>query len=125
MLTSRTFMKRTRAGAVMKVVREHYLRDDISCGAAACSLCGGAGEEDGQAPRSLLEAQPSGAASNLCPNSHYLLLDTNLLLHQVRGCVVLRDRAREDWAGWPMAEQKQLPVALLGVNFTLGAFIPF
>ncbi|KAJ6652925.1 hypothetical protein lerEdw1_010503 [Lerista edwardsae] len=83
MLTSRTFLKRTRSGAVMKVVREHYLRDDISCGAAACRLCGSSGQEDGQAPQSLLEAQPSGAASSLCPDPHYLLLDANLLLHQI------------------------------------------
>uniref|UniRef100_A0A8B9NZV9 Protein DIS3 homolog n=1 Tax=Apteryx owenii TaxID=8824 RepID=A0A8B9NZV9_APTOW len=77
MLTSRTFLKRTRAGAVVKVVREHYLRDDIPCGAAACRLCGarpvGAG----------LEARPAGAGSHLCPGPHYLLPDTNLLLHQI------------------------------------------
>ncbi|XP_066476116.1 exosome complex exonuclease RRP44 [Tiliqua scincoides] len=83
MLTSRTFLRRTRAGAVMKVVREHYLRDDISCGAAACGLCGGTGEEGGPATGPPLEVQPSGAASSLCPAPHYLLLDTNLLLHQI------------------------------------------
>uniref|UniRef100_A0A8C4VHD3 Exosome complex exonuclease RRP44 n=1 Tax=Gopherus evgoodei TaxID=1825980 RepID=A0A8C4VHD3_9SAUR len=77
MLTSRTFLKRTRAGAVMKVVREHYLREDIACGAAACEQCG---QQPGE-PR--LEAQPSGAASSLCPAPHYLLPDTNVLLHQV------------------------------------------
>ncbi|XP_038256782.1 exosome complex exonuclease RRP44 isoform X3 [Dermochelys coriacea] len=77
MLTSRTFLKRTRAGAVMKVVREHYLREDIACGAAACEQCG---RQPGE-PR--LEAQPSGAASSLCPAPHYLLPDTNVLLHQI------------------------------------------
>uniref|UniRef100_A0A8C9G3F9 Protein DIS3 homolog n=1 Tax=Pavo cristatus TaxID=9049 RepID=A0A8C9G3F9_PAVCR len=78
MLTSRTFLKRTRAGAVVKVVREHYLRDDIPCGADACPLCP---VRPGQ-PLGL-EARPSGAASSLCPGPHYLLPDTNLLLHQI------------------------------------------
>ncbi|NXS56277.1 RRP44 exonuclease, partial [Brachypteracias leptosomus] len=81
MLTSRTFLKRTRAGAVVKVVREHYLRDDIPCGAAACGLC--PPQPAGTGPGTGLEAQPSGAASNLCPGPHYLLPDTNLLLHQI------------------------------------------
>ncbi|OXB66932.1 hypothetical protein ASZ78_014093 [Callipepla squamata] len=78
MLTSRTFVKRTRAGAVVKVVREHYLRDDIPCGADACPLCPA---QPGQLL--ALEARPSGAASSLCPGPHYLLPDTNLLLHQI------------------------------------------
>uniref|UniRef100_A0A8C0J9T6 Protein DIS3 homolog n=1 Tax=Chelonoidis abingdonii TaxID=106734 RepID=A0A8C0J9T6_CHEAB len=77
MLTSRTFLKRTRAGAVMKVVREHYLREDIACGAAACEQCG---QQPGE---HRLEAQPSGAASSLCSAPHYLLPDTNVLLHQI------------------------------------------
>lgn len=81
MLTSRTFVKRTRAGAVVKVVREHYLRDDIACGAAACRLCTPAPAGSGSAPG--LEARPSGPASSLCPGPHFLLPDTNLLLHQV------------------------------------------
>ncbi|NXF35067.1 RRP44 exonuclease, partial [Nyctibius bracteatus] len=77
MQTTRAFVKRTRAGAVVKVVREHYLREDIPCGAAACRLC---------PPRPAgpgLQAQPHGAASILCPGPHYLLPDTNLLLHQI------------------------------------------
>ncbi|NXK60227.1 RRP44 exonuclease, partial [Sylvietta virens] len=85
MLTSRTFVKRTRAGAVVKVVREHYLRDDIACGAAACRLCPPAAPAPGAANGSAagLEAQPSGPASSLCPGPHFLLPDTNLLLHQI------------------------------------------
>ncbi|NXD25488.1 RRP44 exonuclease, partial [Spelaeornis formosus] len=83
MLTSRTFVKRTRAGAVVKVVREHYLRDDIACGAAACRLCAPAAPGGGCGSAPGLEARPSGAASSLCPGPHFLLPDTNLLLHQI------------------------------------------
>ncbi|KAM9021564.1 exosome complex exonuclease RRP44 [Ara ararauna] len=79
MQTSRSFVKRTRAGAVVKVVREHYLRDDIPCGAAACRLC----PPRTGAPAPGLEARPGGAASSLCPGPHYLLPDTNVLLHQI------------------------------------------
>uniref|UniRef100_A0A8C4VIZ7 Exosome complex exonuclease RRP44 n=1 Tax=Gopherus evgoodei TaxID=1825980 RepID=A0A8C4VIZ7_9SAUR len=89
MLTSRTFLKRTRAGAVMKVVREHYLREDIACGAAACEQCG---QQPGE-PR--LEAQPSGAASSLCPAPHYLLPDTNVLLSVITNVIVLQTVLQE------------------------------
>lgn len=77
MLRSKTFLKKTRAGGVVKIVREHYLRDDIGCGAPACSACGGA--HAGPA----LELQPRDQASSLCPWPHYLLPDTNVLLHQI------------------------------------------
>ena len=39
MLTTQTFLKKTRRGNVIKVVREHYLRDDIYCGSSACKDC--------------------------------------------------------------------------------------
>ena len=39
MLTTQTFLKKTRRGNVIKVVREHYLRDDIYCGSSACTDC--------------------------------------------------------------------------------------
>ena len=32
MLKSKTFVKKTRKGGVTKIVREHYLRDDVWCG---------------------------------------------------------------------------------------------
>lgn len=78
MLKSKTFLKKTRAGGVMKIVREHYLRDDIGCGAPGCAACGGAQEGP------VLEPQPLDPESSLCPQPHYLLPDTNVLLHQVR-----------------------------------------
>ena len=39
MQTQKTFIKKTRRGNIVKVVREHYLRDDIWCGSPLCQLC--------------------------------------------------------------------------------------
>ncbi|EHB18154.1 Exosome complex exonuclease RRP44 [Heterocephalus glaber] len=77
MLKSKTFFKKTRTGGVLKIVREHYLRDDIGCGAPGRAECGGA--HGGPA----LELQPQDPASSLWPRPHYLLPDTNVLLHQI------------------------------------------
>uniref|UniRef100_A0A8C9LFA3 PIN domain-containing protein n=1 Tax=Pavo cristatus TaxID=9049 RepID=A0A8C9LFA3_PAVCR len=111
MLTSRTFLKRTRAGAVVKVVREHYLRDDIPCGADACPLCP---VRPGQ-PLGL-EARPSGAASSLCPGPHYLLPDTNLLLHQVSA-----SRPRLSVRGWGRPWGSGCPQRRAGLSPLLSA----
>uniref|UniRef100_A0AAR2LJU2 DIS3 homolog, exosome endoribonuclease and 3'-5' exoribonuclease n=1 Tax=Pygocentrus nattereri TaxID=42514 RepID=A0AAR2LJU2_PYGNA len=74
MLKSKTFVKKTRAGGVMKVVREHYLRDDIWCGSEVCTEC-----KDG-AP--VLQ-QDARVESDLCAYPHYLIPDTNVVLHQI------------------------------------------
>uniref|UniRef100_A0A0D9VP30 S1 motif domain-containing protein n=1 Tax=Leersia perrieri TaxID=77586 RepID=A0A0D9VP30_9ORYZ len=65
MLQSKTFVKKTKAGRVQKVVREHYLRDDIPCGAASCSTCG------------AVEHPLSADAAAI------LVVDTNVVLHQI------------------------------------------
>jgi len=36
MLAQKTFIKKTRRGNIIKVVREHYLRDDIWSGVGEC-----------------------------------------------------------------------------------------
>ena len=74
MLKTKTFVKKTRKGGVVKVVREHYLRDDISCGAENCDSC----NQD----RFVLERNPE-SFSTLCKFPHYILPDTNVVLHQV------------------------------------------
>lgn len=74
MLKSKTFVKKTRSGGVMKVVREHYLRDDIWCGSEGCTEC----KQD----CGVLQKDPC-IESNLCPCRHYLIPDTNVVLHQV------------------------------------------
>uniref|UniRef100_A0A803LNN6 Exosome complex exonuclease RRP44 homolog A n=1 Tax=Chenopodium quinoa TaxID=63459 RepID=A0A803LNN6_CHEQI len=60
MLQSKSFVKKTKGGKVVKVVREHYLRDDIYCGASICKTC------DSSVARLSLDA------------STILVLDTNI-----------------------------------------------
>ncbi|XP_041376230.1 exosome complex exonuclease RRP44-like [Gigantopelta aegis] len=76
MLTSKVFVKKTKKGSVMKIVREHYLRDDITCGSQTCESC----EHD--ADDQPLQRDPSNDSS-ACPGAHYLLPDTNVVLHQI------------------------------------------
>ena len=89
MLKSKVFVKKTRKGGIMKVVREHYLRDDVWCGANHCMNCGQTDQEN------LLDSTPL-SSSKLCSFPHYLLLDTNVVLHQVRNlllfCFLLRTK---------------------------------
>ncbi|XP_076839145.1 exosome complex exonuclease RRP44 [Brachyhypopomus gauderio] len=74
MLKSKTFVKKTRAGGVLKIVREHYLRDDIWCGSEACTEC----KDD-----SPVLQRDACIESDLCTYPHYLIPDTNVVLHQI------------------------------------------
>ncbi|KAF7806851.1 exosome complex exonuclease RRP44-like protein A isoform X1 [Senna tora] len=65
MLHNKSFVKKTKAGKVMKQVREHYLRDDIYCGAPFCKVC------------DTSAARLSDSASTV------LVLDTNVVLNQI------------------------------------------
>lgn len=62
------FHRRTRRGKVQKLVREHYLRDDIASGVPGTEPRA----PDGVA---LLSDEPYGA--------RYVVLDTNVVLHQM------------------------------------------
>lgn len=73
MLASKTFVKKTKKGAVVKVVREHYLRDDVWCGVTGCKIC--------KQQTVVLDACPE-VSSELCDSPHLLILDTNVVLHQ-------------------------------------------
>ena len=66
MLTSKTFVKKTKRGNVLKVTREHYLRDDVWCGVESCTTCS-------QTDPVLT---PVSMAS-------FILPDTNVVLHQI------------------------------------------
>ncbi|XP_033863792.3 exosome complex exonuclease RRP44 [Acipenser ruthenus] len=74
MLKSKTFVKKTRSGGVMKIVREHYLRDDIWCGSEVCDSC--------KQGSPVLQQDPC-LESSLCKCPHYILPDTNVVLHQI------------------------------------------
>ncbi|EFN55177.1 hypothetical protein CHLNCDRAFT_35599 [Chlorella variabilis] len=65
MLQSRSFVKKTKKGKVLKVVREHYLRDDIYSGTPLDPEC------------------PPEAYKLSGDAPHYLLVDTNVVLHQM------------------------------------------
>ncbi|XP_006639445.1 exosome complex exonuclease RRP44 [Lepisosteus oculatus] len=74
MLKSKTFVKKTRSGGVRKIVREHYLRDDIWCGSEVCQSC----------PQDSTVLQRNAyMESSLCSSPHYLIPDTNVVLHQI------------------------------------------
>jgi exosome complex exonuclease DIS3/RRP44 len=65
MLQSKAFVKKTKKGKILKVVREHYLRDDIWSGTSLDPEC------DPSAYKLSIEAK------------HYLVIDTNVALHQL------------------------------------------
>ncbi|KAJ3262535.1 exosome catalytic subunit dis3 [Boothiomyces macroporosus] len=62
MLFSKSFIKKTKKGSVIKIVKEHYLRDDIDCGIPSCSSC-------------KTESQLT--------DGPYIIPDTNMLYHQI------------------------------------------
>ena len=70
----KSFVKKTKKGAIVKVVREHYLRDDIWCGVKGCGKC-----QDKDPP---LDTCPE-TDSDLFLEPHYLMPDTNVVLHQL------------------------------------------
>jgi exosome complex exonuclease DIS3/RRP44 len=77
MLKLKTFVKKTRRGKIMKVVREHYLRDDLACGVENCVKCrndaDGENDEDSATPKCVISAEPTSKC-DLFPKPHYLVL---------------------------------------------------
>ncbi|KAG0330708.1 exosome catalytic subunit dis3 [Podila humilis] len=73
MLRQKAFVKKTKSGKVLKVVKEHYLRDDIWCSAEACKKCGHT--------ETILRASPG--VNKLYPLPHYIIPDTNIFMNQI------------------------------------------
>lgn len=59
-----------------QIVREHYLRDDLLCGSAACKVCPLKGDDQ------VLDIQRESVCA-LFDYPHYLVLDSNVVLHQI------------------------------------------
>ncbi|KAL0882243.1 hypothetical protein ABMA27_000778 [Loxostege sticticalis] len=76
MWTTKTFLTKTKRGNILKIVREHYLRDDLLCGSAACNICPHKDDEF------VLASNPESICA-LFEYPHYLVLDTNVVLHQM------------------------------------------
>ncbi|XP_046384891.1 exosome complex exonuclease RRP44 [Ischnura elegans] len=76
MLKTKTFLTKTKKGNILKIVREHYLRDDIWCGSQFCVICP-------HKSRDLVLEEIPESKSSIFPFPHYLILDTNVVLHQM------------------------------------------
>lgn len=89
MLRSKAFTKITKKGAIVKVVKEHYLRDDIPCGLRGCQLgCNDSvktvPEDDRPGPLVLLLDPLDEDCKTLNFNGNYILIpDTNIFLHHM------------------------------------------
>ncbi|CAI5461475.1 unnamed protein product [Closterium sp. Yama58-4] len=70
MLHQKQFVRKTRKGAIQRVVREHYLRDDIPCGALPCA----------KSPATACDKDSARLSPN---NEPILVIDTNVALHQI------------------------------------------
>lgn len=80
-VTSKVFVC-SRNGGALKVVREHYLRDDIPCYSRLCNKCQLIIKPDaqGKLPQFILSDSPCKTKSGFY---HYLVVDTNILLHAI------------------------------------------
>lgn len=80
MLRSKSYVKVTNKGSVVKVVKEHYLRDDIGCGVKGCMGCA----EVMVPGRDVILVDPLGPQSvhSTFP-PRILIPDTNIFLHHV------------------------------------------
>ena len=62
---TKSYTKKTKRGKVLKVVREHYLRDDIHSGSHLDPSC------------------PDASKTLSTAATRYLVIDTNVVLHQI------------------------------------------
>ncbi|CAG8475982.1 13402_t:CDS:10 [Ambispora leptoticha] len=73
MLRSKGFIKRTKKGNAVKVVQEHYLREDIWCSVESCSRC--------SHTQPILRIIPSN--TKILDSPHLIVADTNVFMNQI------------------------------------------
>ena len=72
MLHNKVSVRKTKSGKVFKVVREHYLRDDIWCGVVKCTVCS-----------SSISSPPILHLNDDSPVQFFSILHTSVILHQI------------------------------------------
>nr|ODO01078.1 exosome complex exonuclease DIS3/RRP44 [Cryptococcus depauperatus CBS 7855] len=83
-LSLNRFMRKTVSGKVINVLRERYVRDDIPCGLEGCYLCSKLAEYRGVLPKSGYQGHLKFGQTG-----HWLVIDTNIILHQMDLLVAL------------------------------------
>lgn len=75
---------RSRNGNALKVVREHYLREDIPCNSKGCEICANlyVAGPTGEIPHPVLSSDPLNIKSEKI-GKHYLVIDTNIVLNAI------------------------------------------
>ncbi|CAD5118185.1 DgyrCDS6913 [Dimorphilus gyrociliatus] len=74
MIRSNVFIRKTKRGKILKVVREHYLRDDVYCSFPKCEQC----EEE----KPIFSSNPSVDSKELV-GKYLIIPDSNVVLHQM------------------------------------------
>nr|KIR44756.1 exosome complex exonuclease DIS3/RRP44 [Cryptococcus bacillisporus CA1280] len=77
-LSQNKFLKKTVRGKVINIFRERYVRDDIPCGYQDCHQCA---QFPGYKP--VLPRAGFLQHTKFAGNGHYLVIDTNIVLHQM------------------------------------------
>ncbi|KAL9089591.1 MAG: hypothetical protein Q9165_005623 [Trypethelium subeluteriae] len=80
-LSSKVYVRTTRAGKVQKIVRELYLRRDIPCSSRLCSACLEVAPTDYQNKVAPFVLSETPAATKAFSNGHYLVPDTNAFIN--------------------------------------------
>ncbi|ESN99274.1 hypothetical protein HELRODRAFT_189048 [Helobdella robusta] len=86
MLRQKIFIKKSKRNNILKIVREHYLREDIPCGVEFCSPCNilVANNNDHNFHRTpVLLSSSSEGINGLHKSAALLIPDTNVFLHQM------------------------------------------